>query len=200
MVDRFNRPDAERSRELVEIEYVAALERGDFEAIAAILEEAFADPELDRRIVSIDLVLHAEAGLQAPEEQARVIRELLIRHLPSAIPETEESVALTIGMVAVRLAEEARGSLSPADRLANLHLIERTDSLESPVTSEVVARLSAATDVTASQRYWEQFRRMAAKLAIARQHGEVELAAARRQTRGRNVSTGRESRKKQGRS
>jgi hypothetical protein len=199
MVDRFIRPDAEHSRELAEIQYVAALERGDFEAIAAILEKALADPELDRRFASIDLVFHAEAGLQSPEEQARAVRELLVRHFPSAIPETEESDALTIGMVAMRLAEEARGSLSPGDRLANLHLIERTDSLESPVTSEVVARLSAATNVAASQRYWEQFRRMAAKLAIARQHGAVELAAARRQTGGRNVSTARESRRKRGR-
>lgn len=199
MADRFARLDTERRRELTEIRYVAALERGDFKVVAAVLEQALADPELDRRLAGIDLALHAEAGLQPPEEQARAVRELLMRHLPSGMPEPEEPEALTVGMVALRLAEEARGRLAPADRLANLHLIERADPITSPVTAEVVARVAVETDIAASEQYWEQFRRAAAKMAITLQHGEFELAAARSHSQGRRAPADRGRRGKRGR-
>lgn len=172
----------ERRRELAVARYVDALDRGDFAAVAAVLAEAAADPELDRRLVGVNAALHEEAGLPTFEEHAQTVRQLLWQHLPSAVDEPPAAPPLTVGVVAARIQGERAGqALSPSDRMANLRLASDETVLSGPFTPAVVARLATALGVEASERYWELFRRTAATLAIGRQRGEVALAAARRQ-------------------
>src|SRR5713226_6101666 len=89
--------DQERQLELAIYRYVLAFDRSDLDTLEEILRQAEADPELDRQLASVDTVLHAEAGLQPVEEQARTVRQLLIRHMPTATAESEDEVLLTVG-------------------------------------------------------------------------------------------------------
>ncbi|TAK28738.1 MAG: hypothetical protein EPO21_22190 [Chloroflexota bacterium] len=181
----------ERRRELSLYEYVQAFDRGDFEAVAKVLTEAISDAELDRQIADVNAVLHADAGLQPVSEQSRLIRELMLRHLPSALVGSDEVPApITIGDVAARLqAEHAIGQpLLPADLVVNRTLLASMELLPTPVTSATILSLATRLQVMASARYWELFRRAALMLAIARQRGEVQLAAARARSRPRRRS------------
>jgi hypothetical protein len=165
------------------------VDRGDFEALGSVLREAELDAELDRRLAGVNTALHAEAGLPSVEEQAQLVRQLLLRYLPSARPLQEPAEPpLCVQDVAARL--ESDLAIAPAitasDRLANRRLLECPDPLPATVTTASVTDLAARLGIEASARYWERFRRAAIMLGITRQRGANQLAAARRQTsRGR---------------
>lgn len=173
----------EYQRELALLRYVQAFDAGDLDALAAILSEAMNDPELDRQIININAALHAEAGLQPTGEQAQLVRKLLLQHVPSGFHADEEmEQPLTVGSVAARLqADETQGRpLTPSDRQANQLLLTSQEPVPSPINSGLIAKLATRLQVSASDRYWELFRRAAVMLAIARKQGQVQIAAARR--------------------
>lgn len=184
--------NVEIERERVIALYVLAFDRGDLDALAQILNRAADDPELDRRIAGINGALHADAGLPSMEEQAQVVRRLLLRHFPE---ETTAPVVqpLTVGDVASRLQADyaASTALSEHDRKVNQQLVASPVAVPLPVHGPSVARLAAQLRLSASDEYWEAFRRTAVLLSIARQRGEIELAAARRQQHGRSSSASR---------
>jgi hypothetical protein len=189
--DRLN-DSLEIERERTIALYVLAFDRGDFDALAQILDLAAKDPVLDRRIAGINSALHADAGLPPMEEQAQVVRRLLLRHFPeeSAAPVVQP---LTVGDVASRLQADypASGALSEHDRKVNQQLVTSPMAVPLPVHGPSVARLAAQLQLSASDEYWEAFRRTAVLLSIARQRGEIELAAARRQQRPRSSQPSR---------
>src|SRR5215472_6015672 len=99
--DRSNdRVDMEREKAIAQ--YILAFDRGYLDELAEILDRAAEDPELDRQIAGINGVLHAEAGLPKQEDQAQVVRGLLLRYFPdeSSAPAVEP---LTVSEVATRL-------------------------------------------------------------------------------------------------
>lgn len=184
--DRFNdRGEMERDEAIAQ--YILAFDHGDLDALAQILDRAIDDPELDRQIAGINAVLHAEAGLPRPEEQAQVVRRLLLRHFPD---ETAEPVVrpLTVGEVALRLQADyaTSGAISEHDRKVNQQLVSSSVSVPLPAHGANIARLAAQLQLSASEAYWEAFRRTAALLSVARERTEIELAAARRQQRTRS--------------
>lgn len=161
--------------------YILALERGDFDAVAAILDEAAMDPELDRLLAEVDAALHAEAGLTIRADDAKTVRALLFRHLPSAFVEPETGPP-TVGDVAARLrADHASGQqpLLPGDLSANDQLLGNRTVLAGRLTPRVIRQLTAPLGVQASDRYWELFRRAAVELGIAREGAGYHQAAAR---------------------
>lgn len=203
-IDRSNdRVDIEREKAIAQ--YILAFDRGDLDALAQILDRAAEDPELDRQIASINGVLHAEAGLPKPEDQAQVVRGLLLRYFPdeSAAPVVKP---LTVSEVAFRLQADYTSSraISEHDREVNRQLLASSISVSLPVNVMSVARLAAQLQLSASEAYWDAFRRTAVLLSMARQRGEIELAAARRQrttkssTRSRQQSQASDTPSEQG--
>jgi hypothetical protein len=184
MTDEVMLPDGEPARELALHRYLAALERGDLDALADALALAETDDELDRQIAGVNAALHAEVGLQAVAEQAQIVRRLLLRHLPSGIERAVPATTpLTVGDVAARLqAEQAAAGLAPVTDLeTNRRLLTDATPVPQPLTEAALTALIEQTGAGGSARYWELFRRAAIRLAVARQRGRAELAAARRQ-------------------
>jgi hypothetical protein len=178
--------DARRYDPLI-YRYVMALDRGDLDAIAALVSEAADDPELDRILASVDAALHTDAGLRPIEEDARLVRRLLQQYLPSSVAEPEETssaTSLSISEVAARiLSEHAMGQrLTATDEMANRRLLVTNLPIPIPVTAKAIARLADSLQVEASSHYWKRFRETALILGIVRERGEIEIAAARRQT------------------
>src|SRR5262245_59327986 len=136
--------DQERQRELTVYQYVLAFDRGDLDTIEEIVRQAESDPELDRQLAGVNAALHAEAGLQLPKEQAQEVRRLLVRHMPTAMAETEEEPPLTVGEVAARVQSDPPTSrtLSPADLLANRQLIGSKVPLPAQATTATIAKLA----------------------------------------------------------
>src|SRR4051794_32179313 len=117
--------DAAARRDQQVERYILALDRGDFDTVAAILAAAEADPELDRLLVEVDGALHAEAHLTTRTKDKKTVRALLWKHLPSANLEAETGPP-TVGDVAARLqADHASGQhlLLPGDLHANAELL-----------------------------------------------------------------------------
>jgi hypothetical protein len=178
--------DAATRRDQQVERYILALDRGDFEAVAEILAAAESDPELDRLLVDVDGALHAEAHLTTRAEDAQKVRTLLWKHLPSANLEAE-SGPITVGDVASRLQDQhAMGKqlLRGADVIANERLHGNRTPLTEKLNARYIKQLADSLDIEASPMYWESFRRAAVVLAMARDAGAVQLAAAR-QRRGR---------------
>jgi hypothetical protein len=170
---------AQRRDQQVE-RYILALDRGDFDTVTVILAAAEADPELDQLLVEVDGALHAEAQLTTRTEDAKTVRVLLRKHLPSAFAEPETGPP-TVGDVAARLqADHASGRLPllPGDLHANAQLLGRTVLLTGRLTPRTIRQATEPLGVQASDRYWELFRRAAGELALARA-GAVHQAAAR---------------------
>lgn len=185
MSGELSHPANDWKREAAVHRYVQAFDDGDLDALAAVLAEAEVDAELDRHIASVNAALHAEAGLQSVEEQAQIVRRLLLQHLPSAFPQPEPAPRpLVVGDVAARLQADraALRAVVVEDHEANRRLLGNDIPLPLPLTEEALARLATRLGVTAGPRYWEAFRRTAIVLAMARQRGQAEMAAARRQS------------------
>ncbi len=177
--------DPERQREMAVDRYVQAYDRGDLDGIDEVFAQAVDDPELDRRIIGINAALHAEVGLQPIDEQAQFVRRLLFRYVPSSIPHTDdETQPVTVRVVAAQLeVDHAKGRPMPVgDVETNQKLLTSTIPIPMPVTSDIVERLAVELRATASDRYWEMFRRAAVILAMSRQRGQTQRTAARRQS------------------
>src|SRR5688572_6470703 len=80
--------------------YNAALENGDFETVALILQQAERDAELEKMILEVNDFYAAELEEIALEQDAALIRELIQTELLSALPQAEpELPPLTVGHV-----------------------------------------------------------------------------------------------------
>lgn len=117
-------------------------------------------------------------------EQARTVRQLLLRHMPRAVePPEPRTDPLTVGDVAARLqSEEAVAGLALiTDRETNRALLSNQTPLPLPLTESALRALIDRLAAGGSDRYWEGFRRSAIRMAVATQRGRAELAAARQQ-------------------
>ena len=121
---------------------------------------------------------------ESARQQAQTVRRLLLDHLPSGVEHVEPvATPLTVSDVAARLQSEATaaGLALPADREANRRLLTDATPVPQPLTERALTALIEQTGAGGSTRYWELFRRTAIRMAVTRQRGQVELAAARRQ-------------------
>src|SRR5258707_7205924 len=84
----------QRAREKAVYRYTSALERGDFETVAAVLAQAEHNAELERMIVEVNEVLEAEHEAVAADRDAVQVRELLHEHLPSGFASDDGEVEL----------------------------------------------------------------------------------------------------------
>ena len=185
-----------RTRELLLDRYVLALDEGDPEETAAVLdavyEAALDDPEIDRLIAEITRAYREEQRLTQLDADADLVRELLRRHVPSAFISHEHlKRPLTVGEVAGWL--QAQGRVRPGDEGTNHSLLGSTTPLPKLLNSQEVKKLAAGLGVSGSEFYWRVFRDAAITMGIARSNSQVQLAA-REQRMRRNA---RRDKKKQ---
>lgn len=177
-------------REKLIYQYVTALDEGDLDAIAPVLEAAIEDPELEQAIAEINLAYQEEEGIAPAADDARLVRELLRKHLTST-RETpvETSKPLTVGDVASRLQDDPK--LSPEDRHIVESLLDFTVELPASLGMPDVKKLGDELGIKASDRFWQAFRTKAIFMRMRRSHekaqDQTQLAAAREAVARRNT-------------
>lgn len=160
--------------------YVKALDRGDMDGVAAVLQAAMNDAELGRLISEVNLAYQDEELLIPASEDAELVRNLLGEHLVSAFETDEpEDKPLTVGVVAAQL--EADRRVPQADREANRLLSGNTVELPEWLSRQEVEHLAKRLGVEASKRFWRVFRDTAITLQIRHSHSQAQLAAARKE-------------------
>jgi hypothetical protein len=175
-----------RARELLLDRYVLAVDGGDLEGVAAALEAAYEasreDPEIERLIAEINLAYREEAGLTPLDADARLVREILRRCVPSAF-ETHDHLQrpMTVGDVASRL--QAQGRVRPGDEEINRALLGNSTPLPKPITAPAVKKLATGLRAGGSDLYWRSFRDEAITMGISRSHDQAQLAARERRSR-----------------
>lgn len=199
-------PNTIYEREKAIFRYVQALERGDMEGVAAVLEAASLDPELERIITEINLAYIEEEQLTPIVTDAQIVRDLLRQHLHSAFENREEEKnvenlvfeeenavddamlptsasvedkPLTVGDVAKRLQESNRVPLSERDTLHKL--LSSSLPLPASLSIQAVRQLATELKIKASERFLDIFRDTAIMLGIGRSQNKAQLAAAREQ-------------------
>lgn len=172
--------------------YVQALDQGDMEVVAQILDAASDDPELEQIITEINSAYQEEEQLTPIATDAEIIRNLLHKHLHSAfeiIQEEEkplvfedldeEEKPVTVGDVVKRLHEINRVPSADKDIISKLF----NSSIPLPVklSIQAVRQLAVELGINASERFLDMFRDTAITLSMGRSHNRAQLAAAREQ-------------------
>ncbi len=165
------------------LRYLDALDAGDINTLAALWEQAAANPELEQVLGELTDGLAAEEGAWPSwEADAARVRDLLREHLPSGFSAPEEPPPLTVRDVAARLQSDnaVAGRLSVADRTANSRLLADTTPVPEELGLPHFEKWKTTLGVSASPHYWRAFRQTAVLLAMGRCQQAGELAAARR--------------------
>lgn len=179
--------------------YIAAMEQGDTEGIAAILEMALDDPELDELISEVNEAYEEEEGLTPTARDADLVRDLLQKHFASAFEDEEVEVApLEVRQVADRLERDPR--VPSTDRGANRSLRDVSVALPRRLDRRGMERLKRDLGVEASERFWRRFKDAAIVMEIGRANSLGRLAAReeneRRGRKGRGGGRGRPDRER----
>lgn len=173
--------------------YIQALDRGDMEGVAAVLEAACDNPELERIITEINLAYQEEEQITQIATDAQLIRDLIRKHLHSAFENNEEEELLTVGNVvpgeeekpltvgdvAQRLQESNRVPSADQDTLRRL--LSSSVPLPTSLSIQAVRQLAADLKIKASERFLDIFRDTAIMLGMGRSHSKAQLVAAREQ-------------------
>jgi hypothetical protein len=184
-----NRPhDAGRSvsptaAEQAAMRYLDALETGDIDAVEALWAQAAVSPELEQLLCDVSDGLADELGLGRDwKADVRWLKDLVRRHFPS---DQEAPASLTAGSVAARLQGDITllAGLPDSDREANAALLASTSPVPASLGLRVLEQWVGGLGVSASARYWKEFRKVAVLLAMGRTQRVGELAAARKATR-----------------
>lgn len=169
--------------------YIAAMERGDAEGVAAILEMALDDPELDELISEVNEAYVEEEGLTPTASDAELVRDLLHKHFASAFDdERVETAPLKVRHVADRLERDPR--IPSTDRGAVRSLRGVDVALPRRLDRRGMERLKRDIGVEASERFWRRFKDQAVVMEIGRANSLGRLAA-REQNERREGRRGR---------
>ncbi len=169
--------------------YITALERGDMDGIATILEVAVDDPELDELISEVNQAYQEEEGLTPTADDAKLVRNLLQNNFASAFEDEEAKIApLEVKEVVARLESDRR--VPSADQEANRSLRDVHIVLPRQLGRQEMEGLKEGLHVEASERFWRRFKDTAIMMEIGRANDPSRLAA--REERARR--TGRKGR------
>lgn len=170
--------------------YIAAMDRGDAEGVAAILEMALDDPELDGMISEVNEAYEEEEGLTPTARDAEVVRDLVEKHFASAFEDEEaETAPLEVRHVASRLERDPR--VPSADREANSSLRDVSVPLPRRLDRLGMERLKRDLGLEASERFWRRFKDVAVVMEIGRTDSLGRLAA-REEKERRGARKGRD--------
>ncbi len=175
-----------RLREKALYRYMDAFERGDFEIMARILQQAERDPELEAMIWEVQTAYLAEQEAERQENDIALVWQLLQKHLPSgllAVEAIEEIPPLTVSDVAARMQADVvvEGPLNQELHGVVQQLRQSTIPLPSNLGLQGIRTLFARLGVRASKRMQKLFSETALYLSAGRAQGIAQLAATRRQ-------------------
>jgi hypothetical protein len=173
-------------REKVLYRYTNALERGDADALAAVLQEAEYDVTLEHMLVEAHEAYRLEMGVVAYMRDEELIRQLLQQYLPSGLTNSIEEVEippLTVSDIVARLQSEAAVTGSVQEEVASViqKLRQDTTPLPQSLSLKSTRRLFIQLGVSVSDRFQKLFRETAIFLSMGREQGMAQLAATRRQ-------------------
>jgi hypothetical protein len=178
--------------------YVQALDQGDMEVLAQILDIACDDPELEQIITEINLAYQEQEQLTPIATDAEIIRNLLRQHLHSAfeVIQAEEKPLIfedidaekpvTVGDVVKRLQEI--NCVPAADKHIISQLINSPVPLPVKLSIKAVRQLAVELSIDASERFLNLFRDTAITLSIGLSHNRAQLAAAREQKKSIQIN------------
>jgi hypothetical protein len=166
--------------------YVSAFEQGDFDTMDEVLQQAMTDPFLEEMIMEAHEYFQGDEKVTLLQKDAEKILDLVVQHLPSGIPDEEEAISippLTMSDVLMSLQEDTtiQGSLRQEAQRIHAKLSSSPPSLPENLGLREVSQLFAHLNIQVSARLQKQFREKAIFLAMGRQRGIAQLAAARRQ-------------------
>ena len=173
-------------REKALLTYMDAFERGDFDTMSMVLQQAEQDPELS------DLIWNVLAAYQAEEEEERresdvvLVRQLLRQLLPSGwetIPYVEDIPPLTVSDVIARMQvdEAVRGSVKQELNIVVQQLRQSTVPLPANLGLHGIRALFTQLGLRVSKQLQKVFSETALFLTAGREQGMAHLAATRRQ-------------------
>ncbi len=183
---RSQHPDFSLAREKALYCYISAFERGDFDAMDRVLQQAMFDPLLDEMIMQAHEYYLAEEKVTLHEEDFAKILQLVMQHLPSGIPDEDEAIEippLTVDDVFDKLQEDRtmQGSLKQEALQIRSTLGQGHLPLPENLAIKNIYRFFEQLGVAMSARLQKLFREKAIFLSMARQQGIAQLAATRRQ-------------------
>jgi hypothetical protein len=171
--------------------YTSALERGDFETVEMILEQAVHDADLERMICEIHEVI-AEVGNDAWEQDAATVRGLVHEHLLSGVRvKAKDLPPLTVSDVCAKLQMETSVIGKESAEVASLteRLRQVSDPLPDELTRRGLRQLFAQLGTSVSEHVQELFREAAISLSMIREQGMTRMTATRRQPRRKKLNT-----------
>ena len=174
----------DRERDQAIDTYLQALDQGDLETVATILDQAATDPTLDSLIHEVHRALYAEEGFDAFAADSEQVRILAHQHLHSAFTdeaaiEFEVERPLTVGEVVARL--QADRQIATEEHEISNRLLESRVELPEEMTTHTISELARRIGVVASERFWSVFRDTAIMLGLGRSQAQAHMAAARAQ-------------------
>lgn len=166
--------------------YINAFEHGDFDTMEEVLQQAMTDSLLEEMIMEAHEYFQDEEKITLQKEDVAKILELVVQHLPSGIPDEEEPIgipSLTISDVLLGLQEDTTLQSSLRQEVQQVHakLPSSSPLLPEKLGLKDVSQLFVQLNIPVSARLQKLFREKAIILAMGRQRGIAQLAAARRQ-------------------
>jgi hypothetical protein len=165
MTDREN----QRRLDTLSMQYLTALDAGDFDTIDALWEQAATDPDLGEMLHALNAELSAEPDTAADAAVVAAIE----KHLPSADILRPATGPLTVAEVADFLRKNPPKGLTTDDLKLNDALRATADAVPAELgISQVVGwgrRFGAAPEA-----YWKAFRAAALKMRIQRESAAAE--------------------------
>lgn len=181
-----------RAREKALHRYGSALDRGDFDTVAAVLREAENDPELERMILELNQALQAEYEDDRHNRDAEKVDQLAREHILSGLGGNFEEVdlpPLTVAEVIARIKSDVavRGSVMCEVMTTAESLAEVQAPLPDALSQAAVRQLLDGLGAPINKPFLKLFRDTAIFLAMGREQGNARFAAARREReRGRS--------------
>lgn len=165
--------DIECERQL--LRYVEALDRGDADVVASVLEAALGDPKLDRAVSEVDRALLEEAGLPSAVD-VQTVKEVAERTLGQATADADSStVPVTAGDVAAQL--KSTGRIPSGEEDSNERVLRKDDPIPDALTLNAAFRFLEKVGEEVSEMYARAFREAALWMRTGRSAHQVKMAA-----------------------
>lgn len=174
------------ARERAILTYMDAYERGDFDTMSMVLQQAEHDSELGDLLWNVLAAYQAEEDDERRENDVVLVRQLLLQYLPSGwetVPEASDIPPLTVSDVVARIQvdEAVKGSVKQELKTVAPRLRQSTVPLPANLGLHGVRALFAKLGLRTSRQLQKVFSETALFLTAGREQGMAHLAATRRQ-------------------
>jgi hypothetical protein len=168
--------------DLAAARYLEALERNDFETMAALWRQAGMDPALGTVLCELHAGLMEEQSEQQAAATTLALTAAVRDYLPSAEVLSPTADPLTVADVAEVLFHRPPGRLSPEAHALNNRLRSAAEPLPEHLGLSKLVAWAEARFGKAPLEYWTAFREAALELDL-RRASEAELQMAARRAR-----------------